>query len=73
MSLPGVTRCICCDISFAEIKKVAEQQEITSVKELKEKDICSNNCLMCEPYVELVLETGATEFLLRAYTSKPKV
>ncbi len=73
MSLPIVARCICSDISFADMKKIAEEQQITSVEELREQDICCNNCLMCEPYVEMVLETGRTEFELGVYLSKPKV
>ncbi|RNC85691.1 MAG: hypothetical protein ED557_02660 [Balneola sp.] len=70
MSRPKVTRCICYDISFAEVKKIAVDEGLTSVEELREKDICCNNCLMCEPYVELVLETGNTEFELGVFVSE---
>ncbi len=70
MSLPRVTRCICYDISFAEVKKIVDEEAITSLEELREKDICCNNCLMCEPYVEMVLETGKTEFELGVFLSK---
>lgn len=70
MSLPKVTRCICYDISFAEIKEIAESEGIKAVNELREKDICCNNCLMCEPYVEMVLETGKTEFELGVFLSE---
>ena len=57
-----VDRCICHQISFEEVKKIAEEEEYTSVEELRAEKICSTNCKLCGPYVERMLRTGETEF-----------
>tara|TARA_R110000868_G_scaffold304437_14_gene565192 strand:+ start:36442 stop:36663 length:222 start_codon:yes stop_codon:yes gene_type:complete len=62
-----VNRCICHNKTFTEIKEYAEQEEITEVSELQAMDFCSNNCRMCEPYLELMFETGETAFEPGAY------
>lgn len=61
-----VTKCICHDRSFEEIKEYAHQNEIETVQELQKRNFCSCGCRMCAPYVELVLETGETSFEPRA-------
>ncbi len=67
MSVRSVTQCICHGRSFKEIKEYARENGITSVEELKRAKYCSNSCGLCSPYVELVLETGETEFRPGAY------
>tara|TARA_R110002096_G_scaffold39845_3_gene108664 strand:- start:4132 stop:4347 length:216 start_codon:yes stop_codon:yes gene_type:complete len=62
-----VTRCICHDKSFEEIKGFAQENDITDVRELQALNYCSNSCRLCAPYVEMVLETGETEFTPGAY------
>jgi bacterioferritin-associated ferredoxin len=62
MSDNQVTRCICHDKSFEEIKKYAEENNISSLDELQSQNFCSNSCRMCSPYVEIVLESGQTDF-----------
>jgi len=62
MSLHSVTKCICHDRSFEEIKKYAQQNEIDTIEELQESKFCSCGCQMCVPYVELMLQTGETAF-----------
>lgn len=57
-----VTRCICQNRMFDEIKSYSESQDITSVDELQEIDYCCNSCGFCIPYVKAMLETGKTEF-----------
>lgn len=57
-----VNRCICSNITFREIKKIAEQNDYRSVSELREAGVCALHCKLCEPYVEKVLETGEVEF-----------
>lgn len=61
-----VTKCICHDRSFEEVKKYARQHELNTVEELQERKFCSCGCRMCAPYVELVLATGETSFEPRA-------
>ncbi|MFV1884446.1 MAG: bacterioferritin-associated ferredoxin [Balneola sp.] len=62
MSKLLVTHCICDAISFEEVKKIAFKEGFTSVSELQSADVCSTNCRMCEPYVEMMLETDRTAF-----------
>jgi len=57
-----VDRCVCHEITFAEIKRIASEKNLNSVKEIEENRIACTNCKLCIPYVELVLETGETEF-----------
>ncbi len=59
-----VDRCICHNISFEEIRKVAVEKELTTVEQLQNKNICSTNCRLCEPYIEKMLVTGQTSFSL---------
>lgn len=63
MARTNVTKCICHKKTFVEIRKHAEQNDLSSVKELQDVNFCSNSCGLCEPYVELVLETGQTKFI----------
>lgn len=67
MSYRNVTKCICHSRTFEEIKEYARENDITSVEELKRIKYCSSSCGLCSPYVELVLETGETEFRPGAY------
>lgn len=61
-----VTKCVCHDRSFEEIKEFARKNRLDSVEELQARQICSCGCHMCAPYVELMLETGETSFEPRA-------
>ncbi|MGK7371383.1 MAG: hypothetical protein ACNS64_14320 [Candidatus Halalkalibacterium sp. M3_1C_030] len=67
MSYRNVTKCICHGRSFEEVKEYANQHDIQSVEELQKQKYCSCGCGLCSPYVELVLETGETEFTPGAY------
>lgn len=57
-----VTRCICDDITFAEIKKISAQRGYVNVHQLADAQICANNCKMCIPYIHRMLKTGKTAF-----------
>lgn len=62
MSPYFVTRCICHEKEFSEIKEYAEANNLTTVKELQAHKFCSTNCKLCTPYVKLMFETGKTAF-----------
>ncbi len=68
-----VTRCICHDKSFEEIKAFSQENGIVGLKELQALNYCSNSCRMCAPYVEMVLETGETEFTPGAYYGRKTI
>ncbi|MGF1670933.1 MAG: hypothetical protein ACFCU6_10815 [Balneolaceae bacterium] len=58
----AINRCICHDISFAEIKEIAREKNISAIEELQHFNICSKGCMICRPYVAEVLRTGKTSF-----------
>ena len=63
----AVTKCICNERSFEEIRNYANKHQIDSIEELQAREICSCDCQMCEPYVKRMLKTGKTEFEPRNY------
>lgn len=62
MTPPSVTKCICHNRTFKEIKQYADEHGYTTVEELRRDRYCSCGCQMCGPYIELVLKTGETGF-----------
>ena len=62
MAQNKVTKCICHDRPFGEVKAYAQQHNISTVGELQDRNFCSNSCQLCAPYVEAMLETGQVEF-----------
>ena len=62
MAQNKVSKCICHDRTFKEVKNYANRNDLTSVDELRNHDFCSNSCGLCAPYVEVVLQTGQLEF-----------
>lgn len=54
-----VDRCICFNILFEDLKKIAVDCKISSVKELQKKECFGLGCGMCIPYVhDLLKETN---------------
>lgn len=62
MAALNVTRCICHNRSFEEIKVYADKHDIETVEELRKRKFCSCGCQMCKPYIEMTLKTGETSF-----------
>jgi len=56
-----VDRCVCHDISFAELKAIAERDGLDFTG-LRARTGCGRGCGLCEPYVRLMLRTGRTSF-----------
>ncbi len=57
-----VTKCVCSDVLFSDMKKTADKFGLKSINELKEYIEVGNNCRFCHPYIEMMLKTGETEF-----------
>lgn len=57
-----VNRCTCYKITFEEILKVANENDIRTLSDLQDKLFICNNCGLCNPYVEKILETGQIMF-----------
>lgn len=62
--MPIVDRCICHQITFEEIKKIAKSKGLSTIEQLQREKISSTNCRLCKPYIERMLETGETSFNL---------
>lgn len=70
MAVRNVTKCICHGKTFNEIKEHAREHDISTLEELQKERFCSCSCGLCGPYIEMVLETGETEFSPGAYYRK---
>ncbi len=57
-----VTRCVCYNLRFSELKKIARKHGVKTLEELQELVRFGLNCKRCHPYVRLMLETGQTVF-----------
>ena len=57
-----ITHCICANVSFEEIKKIAEDSNESDMYTLQQKLYFGDRCRMCLPYVRRMLLTGETRF-----------
>ncbi len=57
-----IDRCYCYEQTFAALKAVAEDTGADSIEELQAHVTFGENCQLCHPYVDRMLETGQTVF-----------
>ncbi len=57
-----VTKCVCFDIPFSTMKEVAAAHRSKTPEALQRHLHFGENCKLCRPYVEKMLETGETKF-----------
>jgi bacterioferritin-associated ferredoxin len=57
-----VTKCVCYDKTFAEMKLLIEKFNINTIDGLRAHIPFGMNCKLCVPYVEQVFITGKTSF-----------
>lgn len=62
-----VNRCICANVPFTELKKLADAG-IRDLDELSRRTGCGTGCGMCIPYIRVMLATGQAD--LPVLTSK---
>ena len=53
-----ITKCICFDVSFLEIKNSG----LIKIDDIKNVFKCCTKCKLCEQYIKQMLLTGETEF-----------
>lgn len=58
----NVLKCICFDTTFEEMKEIMKKNNINSIEELRNIKQIAENCRLCLPYIEKMIETGQTEF-----------
>ncbi len=56
-----VTRCICHDVTFAELRGLADRTG-ADLTELSRRTGCGTGCGCCIPYIRLMLRTRQTHF-----------
>lgn len=71
MELP-VTRCVCMELEFADLLRLARTLDM-DFDALRAWSGCCTGCGTCEPYVRLMLETGATAFAVLSPEDAAKV
>jgi len=59
----SVNRCVCFDVPFEELKKIAEEHGCSTIEDLQEHIDFGLGCGMCCPYVKRMLSTGQIEFV----------
>ncbi len=57
-----IDRCICFNIRFADLKRVADSTGAETIDKLQEHVDFGTNCRLCNPYVRRMLKTGETVF-----------
>lgn len=58
----NIDRCYCYQKTFGELKEVADAVGVDSLSGLQKHVTFGENCELCHPYVERMLETGKTSF-----------
>lgn len=59
-----VTKCICYDTTFKEMKEIMEKNDLKTLRDLQQYIDVGLNCKLCVPYIEKMIETGRTGFSL---------
>lgn len=57
-----VSRCVCFDVSFEEMKQIIDRTGARNLDELRAHIEFGQKCELCVPYVKKVCETGETSF-----------
>jgi NAD(P)H-nitrite reductase large subunit len=68
----SVTRCVCYQGTFAELKRLCEAHGWTTVGEISFETRCGLGCGACRPYLTAMLDTGATSFAVAEAGQKPQ-
>lgn len=74
----AVDRCVCLNLSFDELKKLASDRSL-SADQLREQTGCGGGCGMCVPYIHVMMRTGETSMPVmrpaefRTILCKPKI
>jgi len=57
-----VTKCVCYDTTFEEMKEIMEKNNIGTIDELRKIKPVASNCKLCLPYINKMIETGKIKF-----------
>ena len=68
----AVTRCVCFQRTFAELKALATANDWTTTAEISLETGCGLGCGSCRPYLDAMFDTGATSFDIAQPGCKPR-
>jgi len=57
-----IDRCVCHKKTFADLRVLAEEHDCKAIDELQKHTEVCDSCSMCKPYIEVMLNTGQTQF-----------
>jgi bacterioferritin-associated ferredoxin len=57
-----VTKCVCSEITFEEMKSLMDRNNLKTFEELSREIKVASNCRLCLPYIHRMIETGKTKF-----------
>ncbi len=57
-----ITHCVCLRKSFGYVKHIAQEKNLTDIREVMKETKCGTRCKKCVPYLQKMLETGETKF-----------
>lgn len=58
-----IDRCVCYEITFAEIATWADAQPtVITLEDVQSQFGCGGGCKLCQPYIACALQTGQTVF-----------
>ncbi|MBT4603938.1 MAG: (2Fe-2S)-binding protein [Bacteroidetes Order II. Incertae sedis bacterium] len=58
----AIKSCICSNVSFVELKAIADQKKVKSIYEIQQDRPFGRSCKLCIPYVRQMLKDGRTSF-----------
>ncbi len=61
---PMVDRCVCHEVTFADIQDWARHREETTLDDIRDHWECGRSCGMCRPYLRRMLQTGDVQIPL---------
>lgn len=68
----AVTRCVCFQKTFRDVLAVARENGWSTAAEVSLNMRCGLGCGGCRPYLQALLDTGATCFAVRVDDQPPK-
>jgi bacterioferritin-associated ferredoxin len=57
-----IDRCYCYQELFADLKRIADEEDVRTITALQEHVAFGHNCQLCHPYVRRMLRTGDVAF-----------
>ena len=67
-----VDRCVCANVTLAEMKAIADAYPGADLDFLRQRVGCARGCSLCVPYIRAMLATGRTTFAVNDPDLRPE-